>query len=243
MDKCRHVVAAALLWVCDMWFGLLKQLASSVGFAFSVHSFAWDETTECLSMQLHPSLCKTTVKSSWHVLVSAQSFSLGLADGRVLTGEINRPVVPLVSTSSGSLNQGLWSLRLVKRYSDFVGAMTAASKIHIHHFDRDGASSNDRLVAWRQGALYDESVAALSSDMTCGNHRTNLIQCSIIMASFSKVVASLYSMCLFLRMGGYWMRLIHSLPKWLAQPGRIRLLRGQPPSSCKQSAAAIRDYT
>ena len=106
VDKCRHVVAAALLWVCDMWFGLLKQLASSVGFAFSVHSFAWDETTECLSMQLHPSLCKTTVKSSWHVLVSAQSFSLGLADGRVLTGEINRPVVPLVSTSSGSLNQG-----------------------------------------------------------------------------------------------------------------------------------------
>ena len=128
--------------------------------------------------------------------MSQQHFVLGIcgARPRVLAYECMRPPVPLLSTSSEALLDGLWHVDSVKAYSDCNDKLAMASDIHAIHIDRDGASSNDKLLSL---LVHTQSDGILVSDYVCGNHKTNLCKSTTLNAMDSTLIPALFSTCLF----------------------------------------------
>ena len=97
---------------------------------FAVSSMSFDETSESLALPIAISRDSGVAqRSSWHCLVSRQSFDFGVADGgRLRVGQMNvvRPVVPLIATSAGALMNGLFRLRSNQRLSSFETFLESA---------------------------------------------------------------------------------------------------------------------
>jgi hypothetical protein len=78
--------------------------------------------------------------------------------------------------------------------NDAESELFGLAEVGVAHHDRDGASSNNRLLAKR---LSDLPSNVLGSDTKCGNHRTHLGDVAISHANGLKTTSSLYSLALF----------------------------------------------
>ncbi|CAK0808181.1 unnamed protein product [Prorocentrum cordatum] len=182
VDSHRILAAAAIHRANDIWLRRLRERVVEDRPLCVIRSLAWDETTERLALPLCPEACPdVSVKSSWHVLVSCDTmsviypnFSAGFA--------FNRPVIPLASTSASAISAGLFDAPPVRKFTETARSMSDASPPfgNILHFDRDGASANTKLVADHQMHHAARGPSNLSSDMSCGSHRTNLCECAVI---------------------------------------------------------------
>jgi hypothetical protein len=105
-----------------------------------VSSLAFDETMERLALDVAG--MKNTVKGSWKVLVSLQSFYFGSkcgpSSGSVL--HVVRPVVPLLTSAADVVHRALFDFPMVRDFTacEVAGAERATTAA-VFHFDRDGA--------------------------------------------------------------------------------------------------------
>ena len=90
------------------------------------------------------------------MLVSSHFCAMGVEGGDVVCFELNRPIVPVTSTSAGALYAGLYGVPVVQRYVDCENALAQASTFKLKHWDRDGAAANDRLVQFMQEKLHED---------------------------------------------------------------------------------------
>ena len=194
---------------------------------FVVSNISFDETSERLKLKVAGS--NGGACSSWQVLVSRQSFTLGVPfDGRLRVGQLDliRPCIPLISTGAPPLYYGLFQHSAVAGISDAEAQLVEAVETAIVHHDCDGAASNLKMLAVRLARL---PASTLASVMHCGNHRNQLVEVAVTQVVGLALFSSLYSMALFLRMGAHWVRLIHAVPRLVAQRLRVRI--GTPPPS------------
>lgn len=211
VSVCRRAVArgvlasqgSALKQICD---GFRK----TPGMKVFATSLAFDETTEKLHLPLHPLLSPAVQQSSWHVCVSLQQLVWGVQtpDGRRWKGswEAIRPSVPLLATDGELIYDSLFGVPVGKTMAGIQAASVEAASVSIEHADRDGAGSKDRVFA----AMVQSDKKSLMSNAVCGNHANSLAEGATIMSIAKEVLPKLYSLSLFLKMGGHFLRLLHS---------------------------------
>ena len=205
-----------------------------------VSSLVFDETSEKLALPLHPKLRPEQVASSWHVLVSSSLYSFGWMDasGRPASYfmEALRPVVPLLGTSAEVIYDGLFCIPTIETYEKFEARLGELSAWDIRHFDRDGASSNEKLLARRAAAL---PATTLVSDFTCGNHRNSLCESAVLATHFLTLISSMWSASLLMRQGGYFMRLIDAVSS--AVRSHLIISRAPPPDEATAYGKELMD--
>ncbi len=179
----------------DMCAALAEQSGRTAPL-FYVSTLAFDETTEKLALPMvtlpNQSVMHNIARSAWHVLVSRQEITLAhqVGEGIVVRHKrICRPTVPLVSTGAGACYDGLFKVRPVARIAAADATLAAEAEVSVFHTDRDGAFSNDKLILHRNKQL-DPKI--LASDMTCGNHRTQLIEVAAAASVGEHIIPSLY---------------------------------------------------
>jgi hypothetical protein len=212
----------------------IKERPLTVG----VFSLAFDETSEKLLLPLHPGLLPSQQRSSWHVLVSHSEYSFGVVtpDGDIITKfmQVLRPPIPLMGTGAECIYGGLFKNEAIRQFVEFEETIAQHCTFAFAHFDRDGATPNDRLLAFRSTQL---PANCMISDRACGNHCNNLVEASTLTTHFMPLINKLYSASLLLRQGAYFMRLIHSVHVAVEVGGVCDIRRGvQPP------VGAVDDY-
>lgn len=119
-----------------------------------------------------------------------------------------RPPIAVLSTKAEVLYDALYTLPTIKKHADFETFDLGEARWPIAHWDRDGASSNNRLLAAKMSML---GTNVLCSDRVCGNHSTNLVEGSVAAIIDQNYINRMYSLALLLRMHGYFARLILSV--------------------------------
>lgn len=263
--KVVRISDVARVWRCDR--STIRRVQYSVASAFEVSQrtlveqfaafvqnerpvvvaigLAWDETSEKFKLPLHAGLNPEQVRSAWHVLVSCAEYLVGIADeggqhhSRFF--QVLRPPVPLLTTSAGCLMQGLFCMLAQQCFQNFQEAAVAYAKFVFISLDRDGASSNDRMVAAFGSALPSE---VLLTDRVCGNHSTNLVESAVIGGHWMSLLGRMYSVALLLRQGAYFLRLVHSVGGVVdaAVAGGAILHRVPPPAGASEYARAMGDF-
>ena len=158
----------------------------------------------------------------WRILRCAASFLSNssevrfrfiiLFDGSPKQGvqlPVIRPVAPLVQSTAKVMYRGLFEHPGVADITHTECMLRDSALLcAICHTDRDGAASNDKLVAARMASLPEFTSAAapvLCSDMLCGNHRNQLVDTAVSAVLGLDLVGAVYRLCLLLRMGAYWL--------------------------------------
>jgi hypothetical protein len=186
---------------------------------FFISSLAHDETSENLVLPLAavPVEMRDSCRSSWHVLVSRQSFLVGVhsPDGDIAAGVLKtlRPVVPLLSTADPAFQHGLFDVACAKPIADFETRGFEVAQIAVAHHDMDGAFGNELMFLLRMSKLPPK---VLGSSMHCSNHRNQLIEAAVQDIIGLGILSSMYSASLFFRMGGHWLRLLRAIPAVVA---------------------------
>ena len=180
----------------------------------AVMSLAWDETQEALVLPFNNTNgMRYSARTSWHVLVSRQNYIFQIGDDCVQLEPV-RPVVPLISTGAGAIFAGLEEVPTVDHLAKFdERVMTCCPRVALH-YDSDGATANDRVVAVRCRQVPPH---VLVSHMTCGNHRNQLTEAAVHHTLGMDLLSGLYSLVLWLRMSSNWLRLLSALPRLVAQ--------------------------
>lgn len=210
--RIQHSVAQALLVSQS---GLLERVADFMAQArptvFCIN-LAWDETSEKLRLPVHHGLLPEQCRSSWHVLISITEYVVGFcsADGQERSRflQVLRSPVPLLSTGAECLLDGLFCMPSLQPFRAFERAGQQSAKFTFYALDRDGATSNERLVAAAMALL---PADALICDRVCGNHSTNLVEGAVLGAHWLQLLSRMYSVALLLRQGAYFLRLVHSV--------------------------------
>ena len=84
-------------------------------------------------------------------------------------------------------------------------ALLGAANIALDINEFDAASSNLRFHAHKMDTCEERTLAA---HMLCHNHQNKLVEILMLKAIGYKLLMSLYSISLFLKMGGYFVRLV-----------------------------------
>ena len=117
----------------------------------------------------------------------------------------------------------------------------ALVKLSALHHDRDGAGTNDNIVAMIMEDV-KRNDCVLVSDWLGGNHCNNLIEHSTGKGTHDgRLLPPLYSLALLLRMGGYIVRVIAATGR-LFSLAPIERRRGSPERRSIAFVAELGDY-
>lgn len=187
--KVQRIADVARVWRCDR--SVVRQVQHAVAGSYSVAqnllleklltflranppavfctNLSWDETTEKLRLPA-PGLSAEQTRTAVIVLISLTEYVLGYwteatqqETCRFL--QILRPPVPLISTAAECIQQGLFHMEFVKEMTDFENKVMELAPWVFVHFDRDGAFSNDRMIASYLQTLPDK---VCFTDRACG---------------------------------------------------------------------------
>jgi hypothetical protein len=232
VNRAQQLNAAVLIKERD---SLLMQTGDAVVDdkpSFSNSSLAFDETLQQLAMPmtnlseaLQKEMAQAT-KSSWHVMVAKQTLTIGrehITQGKedysVGALDILRPPAPLISTQAESIYHGLFQTKMVEPIMQTELKCFEHSEYSSFHVDRDGATSVSRTVQNRFAELPSRTCC---SDLTCGNHRNQLVEVAVVQDVSMKSMTGLYTTVKYLRMGANFVRLVYTAPSWVNAHLKIR---------------------
>ena len=215
--------------------------------AFGIWSMSWDETKETLLLPLHPELKPAQQRSAWHVLVASHELVLGWGSwestdpftvGSLQTTTIP---VPLMTTSAACIYDGLFDVAVAKRSVEHAETILRIAKLALFIFNRDGASSNSKLVAHRAAILKnicpDDNY--LWCDKVCSLHGNQLTNVAVLHGNMN-IVKSIYVVASLCKSGGAFLRLIHAVPATIN--AMLVCRRGPPPPECIAFTNELKDY-
>lgn len=132
-------------WLCSSPAAAIAGMPPAKRFHFGVSSTAFDETTERLRLFITGNR-----RLTWHILVVDQHFVFEAVDatGRTSSFWLHciRPPTPLVHTTAEALYAGMFTLPTARPYAECELHASRPLDIFARHFDRDGASANDKLL-------------------------------------------------------------------------------------------------
>ena len=200
----------------------LCHVASQRRLSFAIVSQAWDETEQSLFIPLRPDLLTREQQTcKWHVLVCRRHVVLAFkplpgdacAHPVITSFDLVVPAIPLVSTSSSCIFFGLYRTHAGRQFVMLCDTIEPLSDITIYNYRADGASGNDKLVAF----LTSQSYVTFVAFDVCSLHSCKLIESTAIAVVGLKVLNCIYATALFLRMGSYFMRMLMVLQQLIAR--------------------------
>ena len=208
---------------------------------FAVSNFAWDETSELLTLPALDCTTRAQQRSTWQVCVSKLQFALGWVAGPKVYHEVVMPPIPLATNAAKHLYCGLHLHPLLKPIQELRQQLALSARLRAHIHEVDGHLANQKLHYFKYGQECEERVtqkrSAVYTEMfLCRNHQVNLVMtCSVHAAPRSEdaggaLLNNLFCTTLFLRMGGHFMRLIAgvkllvaSMLEWIPNPSADQL--------------------
>ena len=245
-----NIVTQIICCVATVWTNIylnfskgLAQFCEARGPSIFGSSMSFDESQERLALPLHPGLPMAATRSTWHCLVSSQKlcWSFGNDDDIDDWAHMDclRAPVPVLTTSAESLMSGLYSSRQIKHLAECEKHCLSKAVIGFRHFDRDGATSNCKLVAL---VARDAAANTLISDLECSNHQNNLSDTYTTLAVDQEVVPWLYSASLFISRGGNSLRLAHAVVQ-LVDRYMPKAVHGDPPVEARAFSEKLKHFS
>ena len=114
----------------------------------------------------------------------------------------------------------------------FVCSSTLSAHIGLHHRETDGASANDKFVAFLlESSSRDGSYC---SHWLCSLHQLQLVEVAALASVQNKLISKLYSLTLLLRSSTLWARMHSQLHRVLF--GGLSIRGGSPSASATRYA-------
>lgn len=105
---------------------------------------------------------------------------------------------------AGAIHAGLFESHWFDSVNDFEAKSLSRAKMYILSVTRDGASSNNKLMAARLNTL----KGIVCSDKICSLHKHKAIESNLLVTLGVNILADLYRASNLLRMGG-WLAAFH----------------------------------
>ena len=241
-------VAHAYLCTQVVIYGCILAEFSQRTSTFAVSSLMWDETGEKLQIGgLKPEVSGGQRSSTWQIMVTRMSFCWGwdAAPGqrcRVMSYDVVAPPTLVLTPAAHNLWHAFTQNKCLAPLVNFRKRLLEIAAVSLEFKECDGASGNDKLIAhWTA-----EEPTYTSQTVLCRNHRNHLgvvhvvTIISLFLGNSLKMLADFYAACLFLKMGGHFMRLLTSC-RQLVQ-SKFEVKHGMPPASVSVFNAELIDY-
>ena len=153
--------------------------------------------------------------------------------------DVISPPFPLIRTDADSINSTMFHHELVRPIHAFLQQMyrsTSHFAFNLREFD--GASSNDRLNAHLMQVTRNNPE--LDDAFICRNHAHNLAVVWIVTLVGIQVQCELYSLAVFLGMGGNFLRIVAAARAYVI--ANLVVIRGRPPAADTEFAEQLQDY-
>ena len=194
---------------------MLRNLRKISGKTFGISSLAFDSTEQTLSAPLTNFAKKKRKRKrlTFKVLVSSETFSFGLKEAtRFMTASRRLVRLPISMFGSTCENyfQGLFQMQAFREHAETQAEFRKDGHVFAHHFDRDGDATSDSItrafVRYKKAVAANEGSTVLFNDMTCGNHRTQLVDtCVVGEVGLDKTLNPMYRYANLMRMGRNWL--------------------------------------
>jgi len=185
---------------------------------FAIVTTRSDETGERLAYTGIAGTHGHQTSSVWQVLISRFVFVFGSAFASY-TFEFVCPPIPVLNTDAESLWYALESHPSLQMALALKRALFQAAGWAIDKNEFDAASSNLRFHAFKMESCEQRTLA---EQMLCHNHQNKLIEIAMLKAIGYHLLMSLYSLSLFLRMGGYFVRIIAGVREVVRDASEVR---------------------
>ena len=192
--------------------------------------------------------------SGWHVMATSQTFTCGTDSNpqgqpkplQLNTLERPRPNVALVSTeSSYTIHNAVYELEQIRSFTALEEkGFRYATKWFSSHFDVDGLGANYSMIALRRqklAGLLPNRLVPLVSARHCGNHIESIIEGYTLECISDEVFNLLAVSSSFFRMGGNFLRLVHTLDIDMGMNYKIPIV-GAPPCQAVVAANELENY-
>lgn len=177
-----------------------------------------DETGERLAYTGILGTGAQQTSSVWQVLICRFVFVFGSATGSY-TFEFVCPPIPVLNTDAESLWYALERHPSVQTVQALKKALLRNATVAMDINEFDAASSNLRLHAHKSDACEPH---VLAEQMLCHNHQNKIVEILMLRAIGYNLLMSLYSLSLFLRMGGYFVRLVAAVREVVRSASEVR---------------------
>lgn len=237
----RCFVALAYMAVQNMILGSLIASATAARPLLCAVRLAWDETGERLTM---PTPGGTSYRgggqtnSVWHVMVARLRFIVcweSDSPSGVRTFDFTAVLPPMIvqSTSAAALWHQLFHSSLAAPVFRARDLLRDSSRIFVELCETDGAYANDKLL---MHLLATSRPEVLWDQWHCSLHQSQLVEASVLSIAGVKLLSRLYSITLFLRTSGHFLRMLRLLKHCIQKNLIIRdICECGPPSQLMKS--------
>ena len=150
------------------------------------------------------------------------------------------PPVVLLSVGANHLHYALRNHPMFSGINLAVRALREAADVSICLHETDNASANEKLYAhWVHAADRDGGRDMLEW-MLCHCHQNHIVQSTLLASMGENMLSRLYSLTLFLKTGGYWLRLRQAMRRWIRETVIIR--NGWPSPDARLFQQELLDY-
>ena len=191
--------------------------------AWCVFSLMWGETPQRLSLAVLGDSARHGSQSTWEVLVLRAQL-LWVARNSVKVVSLALPPVPLVSTKAERMYAGLFNHPITQPVMQLCTSMLQQAVVAARAHEADGHPASDRTRALIQGREHDVALdkghfPIVCEKLACGNHTTNLVIVRLLTVVLPvELLNSMYSLSLFLRMGGHFLRIVACARQLIRDP-------------------------
>ena len=119
-------------------------------------------------------------------------------------------------------------------------AVREAADVSVCLHETDNASANEKLYAHRAHAADRDGGRGMLEWMLCHCHQNHIVQSTLLASMGENMLSRLYSLTLFLKTGGYWLRLRQAMRRWIRETVIIR--NGWPSPDARLFQQELLDY-
>ena len=230
----QRLVAVAFLDLQAMLVERVVEAIQTAQLTFAIVTTRSDETGERLAYTGILGTESHQTPSVWQVLISRLVFIFGSAMGSYTFECVCAPI-PVLNTDAESLWYALEHHPSVQHVQTMKKALLRVADIAVDINEFDAASSNLRFHAHKMDTCEEHILA---EQMLCHNHQNKLVEILMLKAIGYNLLMSLYSISLFLKMGGYFVRLVGAVREVVHSEACV-ILPGPPPEEEQAAAAAF----
>ncbi len=201
---------------------------------------AWDETGEKVTLSF-PGATAAQQTSTHQVLVARVTLLLCWENGELFTFTIVFPTLLVLSVKASDLYKALFRNPMCVSIWAALTMIYSLSAFVIDLNETDGAKSNDKLYAYLLG---NRCAQAHMLHVRCSLHQNQLVEGELLITVARNLLSRLYSLTLFLRTGGYFLRLIKWVPRVVEEKHVIKPVAvfGPPGEDARAYAREIIKY-
>ena len=236
----KEVVAAVYMKQQTAWLKQLLDVSKVIRPASVVVSKRWDETKEIVTVDNGN---EHNQRDSFDSMVSAVRVVLSWPEEfnvPVLAVDLVVPPVPLLSPNAENLYAGTYKHPALKETHELLTCLIAQGKMTCLLHECDGATGNDRLMAYVSKCPRIVPQGCVTEFHWCGNHNHHLISTAVVTSTKANLVATVYKSSMFLSQNNHFLRLQRAVSTTVAK--KIKVVYTKQPESARLYALEFRHF-